>query len=59
MRAKLQSRPDLLLLLSLLVAILLTPVLDQGNWGRLVLGVLYIAITVALLVGRFRNERLD
>jgi hypothetical protein len=35
--AKPQSRPDLLLLLSLLVAILLTPVLDHGNWGRLVL----------------------
>jgi hypothetical protein len=36
MQAKLQSRPDLLLLLSLLLAILLTPVLDQGNWWRLV-----------------------
>ena len=35
MTAKLQSRPDLLLLLSLLAAILLTPVLDHGNWGRL------------------------
>jgi hypothetical protein len=35
--AKLQSRPDLLLLLSLLVVILLTPVLDHGNLGRLIL----------------------
>src|ERR1700751_3444305 len=37
LNAKLQSRPDLLLFLSLLVAILLTPVLDHGNWRRLLL----------------------
>ena len=37
MQAKLQSRPDLLLLLSLLLAILLTPVLDRDGWRRLVL----------------------
>ena len=37
LNAKVQSRPDLLLLLSLLAAILLTPVLNQGNWRRLVL----------------------
>src|SRR5580693_8902426 len=40
MRAKLQSRPDLLLLLSLLLAILLTPVMDHGGWRRLVLAAL-------------------
>jgi len=37
MLAKLRSRPDLLLLLSLLLAILLTPVLDYSGWRRLVL----------------------
>ena len=37
MHAKRQSRPDLLLLLSLLLAILLTPVLDHDGWRRLVL----------------------
>jgi hypothetical protein len=36
MHAKRQSRPDLLLLLSLLLAILLTPVLDHDGWRRLV-----------------------
>jgi hypothetical protein len=40
MQAKLQSRPDLLLLLSLLLAILLTPVLDRDRWRRLVLSAL-------------------
>ena len=38
MQSKLESRPDLLLLLSLLTAILLTPVLDHGDWRLLVLG---------------------
>ena len=37
MNANLQSRPDVFLLLSLLAAILLTPMLDRENWGRLVL----------------------
>jgi len=37
MQAKFQGRPDLLLLLSLLLAILLTPVLDHDGWRRLVL----------------------
>lgn len=32
MQTKLQSRPDLLLLLSLLLAILLTPVMDHEGW---------------------------
>jgi len=40
MSAKLQLRPDLLLLLSLLLVILLNPVLDHGGWRRLVLGAL-------------------
>src|ERR1700747_3329581 len=37
MQTKFQERPDLLLLLSLLLAILLTPVLDRDGWRRLVL----------------------
>jgi hypothetical protein len=50
MKAKLQSRPDLLLLLSLLLAILLTPVLDRGNSGRLVLAaVTFIPVVVAII----------
>ena len=50
MQAKLQSRPDLLLLLSLLLAILLTPVLDRGNWSRLVLAaVTFIPVVVAVI----------
>jgi Ion channel len=48
MQAKLQSRPDLLLLLSLLLAILLTPVLDRDGWRRLVLaGVTFIPVIVS------------
>jgi Ion channel len=48
MQAKLQSRPDLLLLLSLLLAILLTPVLDRDGWRRLVLaGVTFIPVVLA------------
>ena len=50
MNAKLQSRPDLLLLLSLLLAILLTPVLDHGNWSRLVLaGVTFISVVLSIV----------
>ena len=50
MQAKLQSRPDLVLLLSLLLAILLTPVLDRGNWSRLVLAaVTFIPVVVAVI----------
>src|SRR5215472_7713904 len=37
METKYQLRPDLLLLLSLLLAILLTPVMDYDGWRRLVL----------------------
>jgi len=47
MQAKLQSRPDLLLLLSLLLAILLTPVLDHSNSGRLVLAAVTFIPVVA------------
>ena len=39
MANRLQSRPDLFLVLSLLLAILLTPVLDHDGWRRLVLAV--------------------
>jgi hypothetical protein len=50
MQAKLRSRPDLLLLLSLLLAILLTPVLDHGNWGRLVLAaVTFIPVVLSIV----------
>jgi voltage-gated potassium channel Kch len=50
MQAKLQSRPDLLLLLSLLVAILLTPVLDRGGWGRLVLAaVTFVPVVLSIV----------
>jgi hypothetical protein len=50
MNAKPQSRPDLLLLLSLLLAILLTPVLNQDNWRRLVLAaVTFIPIALSIV----------
>jgi hypothetical protein len=50
MQAKLHSRPDLLLLLSLLLAILLTPVLDHGNWSRLVLAaVTFIPVVLSIV----------
>ena len=50
MQAKLQSRPDLLLLLSLLLAILLTPMLDHGNWSRLVLAaVTFIPVVLSIV----------
>src|SRR5580692_2152306 len=48
MHTKLQSRPDLFLLLSLLLAILLTPVLDRDGWRRLVLaGVTFIPVILS------------
>ncbi len=48
MQTKLQSRPDLFLLLSLLLAILLTPVLDRDGWRRLVLaGVTFIPVVLS------------
>jgi len=40
MPPKLQLRPELFLLLSLLLVILLNPALDHGGWHRLVLGAL-------------------
>ena len=50
MNAKLQSRPDLLLLLSLFVAILSTPVLNQDKWSRLVLAaVTFIPIVLSIV----------
>jgi len=48
MPPKLQSRPDLFLLLSLLLAILLTPVLDRDGWPRFVLaGVTFIPVILS------------
>jgi hypothetical protein len=48
MQTKLHSRPDLLLLLSLLLAILLTPELDRDGWRRLVLaGVTFLPVIVS------------
>lgn len=50
MQTKLQSRPDLFLLLSLLLAILLTPVLDRDGWRRLVLaGVTFIPVIISTI----------
>src|SRR5271165_5419878 len=43
MLKKPQFRPDLLLLLSLLLVILIYPVLDHGDVRRLILGVLMFA----------------
>ena len=56
MSAKLQLRPDLLLLLSLLLVILLNPVLDHGDWRRLLLGVL-LFIPVILSTVRLSQIR--
>jgi hypothetical protein len=48
MSAKPQFRPDSFLLLSLLLVILLNPVLDHGDWRRLVLGALmFIPVTLS------------
>jgi len=47
---RLKSRPDLLLLLSLLAAILLTPVLNQDNWRRLLLAaVTFIPVVISIV----------
>jgi len=56
MSAKLQLRPDLLLLLSLLLVILLNPVLDHGDWRRLLLGAL-VFIPVILSTVRLSQIR--
>jgi ion channel len=48
MRTKVQVRPDLLLLLSLLLSILLTPVLDRNGWQRLVLaGITFVPVILS------------
>ena len=45
---KAQSRPDLLLLLSLLLVILMYPTLDQGDFRRLLLaGLLFVPVILA------------
>ena len=50
MQTRLHSRPDLLLLLSLLLAILLTPALDHNNSGRLVLAaVTFIPVVLSIV----------
>ena len=50
LNTKLQARPDLLLLLTLLLAILLTPVLNHGDWGRLVLAaVTFIPVVLSIV----------
>jgi Ion channel len=50
MQTKLSSRPDLLLLISLLLSILLTPVLDHNDWGRLMLGaVIFIPVIISIV----------
>ena len=50
MQAKFQGRPDLLLLLSLLFAILSTPVLDRDGWRRMVLvAVTFIPVVISVV----------
>ncbi len=56
MRIKLQSRPDLFLLLSLLSIILIYPVLDHDGLRRLVLGVL-IFVPVILATVRLSQTK--
>ena len=56
MSAKLKLRPDRLLLLSLLLVILLNPVLDHGDWRRLLLGAL-VFIPVILSTVRLSQIR--
>ncbi len=48
MQAKLHSRPDLLLLLSLLLVILLNPAMDHSDWRRPVLAALtFVPVVIA------------
>jgi hypothetical protein len=56
---RLTSRPDLALLLSLVMAILLTPVLNGSNWSRLLLaGVTFIPIVLSIVrLSQFRGWR--
>ena len=56
MQAKL-ARPDLLLLISLLLAILLTPVLDHGDWRRLTLGGCYVHTSRHIHFAGVRDKR--
>jgi ion channel len=50
MLAKAQSRPDLLLLLSLVLIILIYPVLDHGDFRRTILGILmFVPVILATL----------
>ena len=50
MNAKIQSRPDLVLLLSLLLAILLTPALNRVGWSRLILAaVTFVPIVLSVI----------
>ena len=56
MLGKLRLRPDLLLLLSLLLDLLLIPVLDHGDWRRLLLGAL-VSIPVILSTVRLSQIR--
>jgi Ion channel len=50
MQPKFQGRPDLLLLLSLLFTILLTPVLDRDGWPRMVLvAVTFIPVVISVV----------
>ena len=53
---KAQSRPDLLLLLSLLVVILVYPVLDHGDLRRLILGALMF-VPVLLATVRLSEKK--
>lgn len=50
MQTRLQSRPDLLLLLSLLLTILLTPILEHDGWRRLVLAAMtFVPIVLSVV----------
>jgi hypothetical protein len=50
MLPKLQLGPDLFLLLSLLLVILLNPALDHGGWRRLALGTLtFIPVILSIV----------
>jgi hypothetical protein len=50
MQAKFHSRPDLLLLLSLLLVILLNPMMDHSGWRRLALAALTFTPVILLTV---------
>ena len=51
-----QSRPDLLLLLSLVLVILMYPVLDHGDARRLILGILMF-VPIVLATSRLAKKR--